>query len=257
MNGDLVTRARSVLARIVAPAEGAGDAADGWYPGQPTCQIPGLSALYSRFLGDRTDGVFVEVGAYDGVFVSNTWGLAERGWTGLMVEPVPTNAEACRRNHAGHPRVRVVETAVGAEDDATVTLQLAGTLTTANTDAFEEYKSIEWAKGSLSEETVEVPSTTLDTLLATTGTEPGFDVLVVDVEGYEATVFSRFDLPRWRPKMLIVELIDTHPDLSLLATSDARLSRSIQETGYAIVFKDHINTVFVRSDVWADAYQLA
>ena len=71
---------RSRVARFVAPKSDAITATQGYYAQQPSCQIPYLHHLYSRFLGDRADGVFVEVGAYDGVFVSNTWGLAERGW---------------------------------------------------------------------------------------------------------------------------------------------------------------------------------
>ena len=37
-----------------------------------------------------------------------------------------------------------------------------------------------------------------------------FDLLVVDVEGLEEKVFRGFNLNNWRPKMIIVELIDYH-----------------------------------------------
>ena len=247
---------RTRVARFIAPQEAPPDAAAPYYPQQATCQIPQLHYLYSRFLGERTDGTFVEVGAYDGVFVSNTWGLAERGWRGVMAEPVPALAASCRSNHAGHPGVTVVETAVGPADQREVTLHLAGTLTTANPEAFKEYESIDWATTSLTGETVVVPCRTLDELLADQAVEPGFEVLVVDVEGFEAQVFANFDLPRWRPRMLIVELVETHPDLS--ATSgggDAALGRRILEAGYVVAFKDHINTVFVHDDVWTRTFQ--
>lgn len=37
-------------------------------------------------------GVFVEVGAQDGLWLSNTWWLeAERGWRGLLIEADPQN----------------------------------------------------------------------------------------------------------------------------------------------------------------------
>ena len=207
----------------MAPPESSLDTATSFYPQQPTCQIPQLHFLLSRFLGERSDGTYVEVGAYDGVFVSNTWGLAERGWRGLMVEPVPQLAALCRTNHAGHPAVTVVETAIGPADQREVTLHLAGTLTTANPDAFEEYASIEWAAPSLTNETVVVPCRTLDELLADQAVVTGFDVLVVDVEGFEAQVFAGFDFAFWRPRMLIVELVETHPDLFRNADGDARL----------------------------------
>lgn len=245
---------RSRVARLIGPKVVQSPSSDGYYPQQPTCQIPHLAFLFSRFLGDRTDGLFVEVGAYDGVFVSNSWGLAERGWRGLMAEPVPALAQACRTNHSNHPGVTVIERAVGPEDDRDVRLQVAGTLTTANPDAFLEFEKVDWAVGALTDEVVVVKSQRLDTLLEEHGAPEGFDLLGVDVEGFEAEVFAGFDLARWRPKMLIVELLDTHPDLLLTSRSDAELGRRILDVGYVVVFKDQINTVFVRDDVYEAAY---
>ncbi len=225
-----------------------------YYPQQPTCQIPHLWWLYSSFLGDREQGYFVEIGAYDGVFVSNTWGLAERAWTGIMVEPVPRLALACTANHAHHPNVRVIQRAVGPEGVDEITLMLAETLTTANAEVFGEYSEIDWASSALTDSTLRVPSQTLDSLLEESLTPSGFDVLVVDVEGFEDQVFSGFSLAEWRPKLLIVELADTHPDLTATSESDARLGVKIASGGYRVVFKDSVNTVFVREDVWAASY---
>ena len=81
---------------------------------QDSCQIRQLWYLYSLYLGERDEGVFVEVGANDGLTVSNTWGLAERGWRGLMIEPISEIAQLCRSNHQRHANVSVLECAVGA-----------------------------------------------------------------------------------------------------------------------------------------------
>ena len=82
-----------------------------------------------------------------------------------------------------------------------------------------------------------------------------FDVLVVDVEGFEEQVFAGFSLSDWRPKMMIVELADTHPDLTATSHSDARLGARLAAHGYNVVFKDSVNTVFVDDDVWAATYE--
>jgi len=218
--------------------------------------VPDLDHLFRRFLGEREFGYFVEVGAFDGVIASNTWGLAERGWQGLMIEPVPDMASACRANHQNHPRVRVVECAVGSTTSDKVTLYLAGTLTSANADAIREYETVAWAVDSLTENTVTVESATLDSILAKYVVPVGFDLLVVDVEGYETEVFDGFSIANWRPRMLIVELADTHPDLAATMSKDAKLSRSITKSGYVIIYKDRINTVFVRNEDWARAFDL-
>ena len=124
----------------------ASDSRAEFYHGNEFCQISGLSGLYELYLSRKTNGTFVEVGANDGIYVSNTWGLAERGWNGLMIEPVPDLAAKCALNHKMHPRIKVVQTAVAAPGVDEVTLHLAGALTTASTDVVAEYASLAWAQ---------------------------------------------------------------------------------------------------------------
>ena len=223
-----------------------------FYPQQSTCQISNLHFLFSKFLGERDHGFYVEVGAYDGILVSNTWGLSQRGWGGLLIEPVPHLADLCRQNYAHRERVRVIQTAVGASDSQ-ITLHLGDVFTTANANLHAEYGDIAWASGSITAQRIEVDCRTLDRILSEQGVTENFDLLVVDVEGFESEVFAGFDFTRWRPKMLIVELADTHPDLQSTARQDALLGRVLTSHGYVITHKDWINTVFVREDVWEAA----
>ena len=51
-------------------------------PNSNKCQIPNLADIYLENFGYKRDGYFVEVGAYDGVSWSNTFGLAAIGWGG-------------------------------------------------------------------------------------------------------------------------------------------------------------------------------
>jgi hypothetical protein len=51
-----------------------------------------------------------------------------------------------------------------------------------------------------------------------------------------------------------VELVDTHPDLGSTTASDALLGDKISSHGYAIVYKDSINTVYVENTVREKAF---
>jgi hypothetical protein len=50
----------------------------------------GQDVLVAALLGNQRNGVFVDIGANDGVSISNSLYFEERlGWTGLAVEPLP------------------------------------------------------------------------------------------------------------------------------------------------------------------------
>lgn len=227
--------------------------AGAFYEQQPSCQIPELYYLLEKFLGRRSDGQYVEVGAYDGIFASNTWGLAKRGWQGVLIEPLPDLAQRCRENYARYSQVSVLQSAVGAHP-GTLRLHLAGPLTTANSNLHLEYTNVYWARESITSNVVEVECKTLDQIIEDSSIDVDFDLLVVDVEGFETEVFEGFSLKIWKPKMLIVELSDSHPDLKASERQDALLAYKLVQSGYVIVFKDAINTLFVRRDIWKAVY---
>lgn len=46
--------------------------------------------VYENFFKNKHDGVFVDIGAHDGITLSNTYFFEKTmGWTGLCVEPIP------------------------------------------------------------------------------------------------------------------------------------------------------------------------
>ncbi len=224
---------------------------DGYYPTVATCQIPHMGSIFESFFGRRAEGTFVEVGAYDGYTYSNTWGLAERGWNGVMFEPVAEFAEQCRGRHARHPGVQIVETAVSAKP-GTLALTVGGPFTTADVGQADEFRQQSWAQSEITNRVVEQQCVTLDSALDRAAIQSEFDVLVVDVEGHEESVFSGFTLGKWLPKMMIVELQDMHPTLVGMRDPHSRLYTRLLETGYVAVFKDAINTILVREELYRD-----
>jgi FkbM family methyltransferase len=234
-------RPRLRLPRVRQPTE---------YRFPSTCQIPGLADRYRELFGDlKTDGTFVEVGAYDGDSFSNTSGLADLGWAGLYVEPVPRYARACARRHAGNKRVLVANCAIGTVI-AMIDFFLGEGLSTARQDQVEVYEQIAWTKGFHTGEHIQVPQFPLHHLLAEAAIKPGFELLVVDVEGSEDAVFDSFSLDTWKPQVVIVELIDHHPDFQSferVIQRSSHLRARIKHHGYREHYVDHINTIFRRA----------
>ncbi|HEX4240904.1 MAG TPA: FkbM family methyltransferase [Steroidobacteraceae bacterium] len=251
----LLRLSNAVLGRVGLELRAAGrggrkaDAALGeFYRPAGTCQVRELATLYRLFLGERREGLFVEVGAFDGISFSNSSCLADAGWHGVLIEPIPRFAQQCRERYRGNDRIRIIEAAVGA-GESQVEITVAGPFTSTNGNVVERYRSLEWSSTALEGASViTVPQRPLDGILEEAGGGRALDVLIVDVEGAEDAVFSGFSLERWRPRMIIVELSHTHPDLHAISAHDALLQRSIASAGYAVVYKDSINTVLAREE---------
>lgn len=220
-----------------------------FYKPPASCQIPGLGEKYEELFGFncRPAGTFVEVGAYDGQTFSNTCFLADLGWRGLYFEPVPEFAALCALRHIGN-HVAVMPYAVGARP-AQVDLHLGGTLTTTSSRQVEVYNQIPWAQGNHIGAVISVPQLRLDSALDLAKLPYDFELLVVDVEGGEGAVFEGLD-SRWRPKVIICEIEDEHPDLARFEDVRERavtLRRTIEARGYREFYRDPINTIFTRA----------
>jgi FkbM family methyltransferase len=197
-----------------------------FYPVTESCQIGILDGLLQRCFGRVTQGQFVEVGAYDGESFSNTCGLADIGWRGLYIEPSPASYERCRARHAKNAGIETVNFAIGATVSR-VSMSGEGPLTQV---AAEGEKAL-----------FEVALSPLDDVLAERNIAPGFDLLVVDVEGFEGEVFAGFDLARWLPSAIIIELSDLAP----LEPSKIQLRDRLLATGYRLLFQDAVNSLYV------------
>jgi FkbM family methyltransferase len=77
----------------------------------------GQDALVDHYLNGKRDGVFVDIGAYDGVTFSNTLMLErDRGWTGICIEPLPDVFAALQKSR----RCTCVQACMGNREEAAV-----------------------------------------------------------------------------------------------------------------------------------------
>jgi FkbM family methyltransferase len=150
-------------------------------------------------------GTFVEAGAHNGFTQSNTYHLEQaRGWSGLLVEPVPELYRLCARRR---PRSRVVHGAlVGAgHDGEAVELHFGDLMSTIHAGA--EHAAGGLAVTGRQAYSLEVPGRTLSTLLDEAGLTQ-VDLLVLDLEGAELQALSGLDLARHAPRHVLIETLD-------------------------------------------------
>lgn len=217
-------------------------------------QIPYLNEMYLKLFGKSYTGVCVEVGAYDGITCSNVIGLIMQGWSALLIEPIPEYAQKILQRFCTLSNVRVLQTALGREPGVHP-IHKAGALSSMNPELIREYHEISWAKDSLIDlQVLDVPVSTLDIELSKFLSNRELDVLSIDVEGFENQVFQGFTLEKFKPKLLIVELSDFHPHIKTSSKDSADLYLKIVQSGYLVIYKDAINTVFLRQDIWKSIF---
>ncbi len=157
--------------------------------------------LDERIIYGKRDGVFVEVGGYDGVTGSNCLFFElMRGWSGVLVEPSPTqfaHAQAARRCPC--LQVAVADRAGEAEflDIQEGYTQMSGLTESYAQNLRETVENDPRHKGAL----IKVPLTTLPEILDDQGFER-IDFIALDVEGGELAIlssfpFERFDIAAW------------------------------------------------------------
>ena len=211
-----------------------------------SCQIANIRTIYDK-LGLRPNcGTFVEVGGFDGESYSNTSFLADQGWRGLYVEPVP---DFCTRIRFRHFLNNVaVESSAIAQNEGHIDINLMGALSTTSSDPLTAYREIPWASDAArSSQTLRVSSKRLDNVLRNHKIPDRFELMVIDVEGGERPVVESLLESDWRPRALIIELCDRHLsfDGSPKLQADHRLlRRNVCGAGYQEVYVVEINTVF-------------
>lgn len=203
--------------------------------GQLSYAQEGEDLVLARLFGNQVEsGFFVDIGAHHPVRYSNTYYFYRRGWTGLNVDALPGTAKLFRRMR---PKDITVECGIGAKE---------GFLTyfAFNEPALNTFSEQEAAKKNHPPYHVinklQLPVMTLAQLLDQRLPKGrAIDFMTVDTEGLDYEVIASNDWDRYRPKVLLVELLNTRLE-DLLTNPTAQL---LQKAGYHIYAKT-CNTFF-------------
>jgi FkbM family methyltransferase len=192
-----------------------------------------LDVKLASFLNFR-QGVFVELGANDGITQSNTL-YFERylGWRGLLIEAIPALAEQCRINR---PQAIVHHCACIAADypNPTVEMRYSNLMSVVkgglqNSELEERHLSAgrQHLRPDETEYVVSVPAQPLSAVLDIHQIRH-IDLLSLDVEGYEGSVLRGLDFSRHAPKHMLIEVRD-RAEIDAILTPHYRILAILQE----------------------------
>ena len=165
----------------------------------------GEDILLWAFFGDQFRGTYIDVGAFDGIHLSNTYSFEREGWRGVCVEPHPKYFQICKQNRPTSVCINAACVAPGASESVTFYSEEIGLLSSlvvdSNLDIEQRYARRGMAFNGYS--SVQVSTTTLDAIVQQYFKYSSWiDILSVDVEGTEAEVLAGLTVP---VKVIVVE----------------------------------------------------
>ena len=197
-------------------------------------QIMGLQGILAGVLGVKDDGIFVEVGANNGLAYSNTYHLTKIGWQGVYIEPIPYLYQRLLMLHNGNPKIKVVNAFMSSE---------AGEV-----DMYEYNESYSgnpaWLEKFGGKFVTRASKKTLDSVLDVLDMDPEFDLLVIDAEAHDYEVLKGSRIDYWHPKMVIIEACEYHAD-EMLRAHAISINDYMHDNWYEKIYADTINSIFV------------
>lgn len=162
------------------------------------------------YFRNKKQGTFLDIGANDGITLSNTRALYEKGWSGVFVEASPKAFERLKRNYefeTCNDRVNLINVAVGKHNGFGV-LHESGELLkqgdVALVSSMKEEEVRRWDSLNMPFSDVDVEINDFPTLLDRCSIKK-FDFLSIDIEGMELDVLPQIDFDKLGIKLACIE----------------------------------------------------
>jgi len=194
--------------------------------------------LNENFFHNKKGGVFIDIGAHDGVSLSNSYFFEkELNWEGMCIEPIPTlfeqldknrecvKVQGCAWNQDGVKKFRVIK---GYAE------MLSGIIETYDSSHIKRIENeCETTNGSY--EDIDIPCYDINSLLEKNGFFK-IDFLSIDTEGSEFEILKKIDFKKFDIGIIIVEN----------NYNNNELREFLKSNNYGLFTKLSVDDVFVK-----------
>jgi FkbM family methyltransferase len=192
-------------------------------------------------IGVKGPITYLDVGAFDPAYDSNTYLFYEAGGHGVLVEPNPAKIRRLQRKR---PRDRTLAVGVGTTSEPTTSdYYLIGGPSDGELNTFSKSEADEIQKRGggthFIEKVIKMPLENINTIIQRElGAAP--NLLSVDTEGMDLDILKTMDFDRFRPDVICVETLSLGSDVINLD-----ILRLLESKHYSARGATFENTIFV------------
>ena len=198
----------------------------------------GIDMMADFFFRHKTKGVFIDVGCHHPMINNNSYPLYKRGWNGINIDIDYSAIDSFNFLRSKDTNIEIaVSDTIGNSD-----LYFYHNRAAKNTLSKE--------KGLDAKQIRSIKTTTLNKIIEESiYKDQKINFLTIDVEGFELNVLRGFDFKKYKPELVVVELIQEgmteffHQNITNIQNSDIYLYMIKQD--YKLVNWIHDDLVFV------------
>lgn len=196
----------------------------------------GEDLFLARLLADRSSGFYVDVGALHPVRFSNTYLLYKRGWSGINIDATPGSMESFKRLRPGDMNIECM-----ISSDPSPRYYYEFEEPALNTMSEKLVRQREMEGHRVVRRLLLQPTPLAAVLENYLPAHTVIDVMSVDVEGSDLAILKSNDWDRFRPRIVIAELLGT----SLENISQCEIYQFLASHDYELVAKLFNSAIFV------------
>ncbi len=190
--------------------------------GKTSYSLEGEDLILARYFEGEQNGFYVEVGAYHPVRFSNSYLFYKKGWQGINIDARPGSMKLFNKIR---PRDINIEAAISDEvEELTYYMFNEPALNGFDKELSEARKSEDFRL--ISE--MKIKTQLLSEVLEKNIFNSKISFMSIDVEGFDLKVLQSNDWKKFRPELILIEIIDFNINTLL----ESPINRLLQSVGY-------------------------